>query len=792
MKLFRKYSLFVLMGLALTGSVALTSCNDDKDEFSTNQYTGGIKLNVWGPCPVARGGELRFLGSGMNQITGITLPGSEKITDLKLISNEEVRITVPQDAVEGYVTLHTSQGDITSITKLTFLEPISLDEISPMTIKPGQTLTLSGEYLNNIHEVIFSEDKANADVTVPEEEFITHTRQEISLVVPVEAKTGAIILSDADEEMPNWIISDEMVTVVVPSVDEILNLESANPGDKITISGTDLDLVVAVVMSNGEEVEYIFTPVENGDGSEGHISFTVPDNACNGPICLVTASGIEIVAVNVGECQPQDLVAVPSVGLRGGNEVVITGKNLQMISGVSLPTSGDPVYVDFNLDSNEKLSFTFPADAQSGDVVLSLKGGGEVYLNLETAKPEVLTTESLPAGAEVTVQGKNLDLLVSVTYADGTTVNVENPAADQAILNIPVTAVSGKASLNMGNGESSSWEANISAPTGSYIIEGPGEEDEVSAGEIAAFTVGNPDMLKGILVNGEAVQYILNGTTLFINLPTSCGKGTIITLISTDGSQLDYTYDFIPATHAAKIIWSGLVDLAGWGEKIYIEKSAFEEVPAGALMTFHISAYSGFQIQLNNANWQSFDTLSEWTSWADMTSISIELTAEILNNILTTDDGWSNNGLIIQGDGCVISQIDIEWENSLEIVVPFNWADVDMGNYSINLEGSPGTALIEAGVKTGSILRLYCTPYADYNLNDPQVHIQIFDGHWNAMTFDEINGGGQFNEATWGDMSLIEIKVTPDMYEKFTTFTDWGYCIIFQGRNIILNKVTIE
>lgn len=792
MKLFRKYATVALMSLALAGSFALTSCNDDNDEFSTEQYTGGVKLNVWGPCPVARGGELRFLGSGMDQVTAITLPGSDKITDIKRISNEEVRITVPQNAEEGYVTVHTSKGDITSITKITFLEPISLESISPLSVKPGETLMLKGEYLNNIHEVIFSVDKTNADAVVPEDEFLTHSREEISLVVPAEAKSGSIILSDANVEMPNWIISDEEITVALPAVEEILTLAKANPGDVITITGTDLDLVVAIVMANGEEIDFEYIPATKAEGESGSIVFTLPDNACEGPVCMVTASGVEVVAVNIGECKPEDIVATPATELRGGDAVVISGKNLQMVASIAVPTAGDALDVDFNLDTNEKLSFTFPAEGQSGDVVLTLKGGGQVYVNLVTAKPEVLTTDQLAAGSTVTLTGKNLDLLTSISFAPGVLAQVSDASADQVTVTIPVTAVSGTAILNMANGEGNEWAANISAPAGAYIIEGPSAEDEVAAGSVAIFVIGNPDTLTGVKVNDESVQYIVNGSNLFVNLPTSCGKDTKITLESSDGSSLDYTYDFIPATHVGITIWSGLVDLAGWAEKIYLDKDLFEGVPAGAIMTFHIAANSGFQIQLNNCNWQSFETLAEWDNWEGMSTISLELTSEILDNILTSDDGWSNYAMIIQGDGCIVNQIDLEWENSLETLVQFEWSDVDMGNYSINLEGRPGNALIDAGVKSGSILRIYCTPTADYNPSDPAVHIQIFDGHWGAMTFDEINGGGQFNESTWGDMSLIEIKVTPDMYEKFTTLTDWGYCIIFQGNNIIINKVTIE
>ena len=771
MKLFKKLTTVALIGLALAGSVAFTSCNDDKDEFSTNQFTGGVKLNVWGPCPVARGGELRFIGSGMDKVTAITLPGCDKITDLKHVSSEEVRITVPQDAETGYVTVHTGQGDITTLTTLTFLEPISLESISPLTVKPGSVLSLKGEYLNNIYEVIFSQDKANADVTVPEEEFLSHSRQEITLVVPVEAKSGAIILSDANEEMPNWIISDEDITIVVPEVDEIQNLKSVNPGDVITVKGSDLDLVVSIIMGNGEEVDFTYSD------ETGVITFTVPDNAIEGPVCLVTASGVEIVAVNIGECQPENLVATPATGLRGGDAVTITGKNLQMVAKVSLPTASDWEEVEFTLDSNESISFVFHAAAQSGDVALTLKGGGEVYVYLETAKPEVLTTDQLAAGSTVTIVGKNLDLLTSITFADGSTVAVENPSADQAVVNIPVTAVSGTADLHMANGEKTEWTANISAPTGAYIIEGPGEGDEISAGEIVNFTVGNPDMLSGVLVNGEVVQYILNGANLFVNLPNSCGKGTTITLQSSDGSALDYIYDFLPATHVAKTIWSGLVDLAGWGEKLFIEKDAFEGVPADAVMTFHIAAYSGFQIQLNNCNWASFDTLSEWSDWADMSTISIVLTQEILDNLLLSDDGWSNNALIIQGDGCVISQIDIEWENSLEEAIwTGEWTNSGWGgNQDLAWGGFDWST-----VKAGSVLRAYCTPIGD-------------EGSWWCVSFRHGDGwgnlpgdvGSQIDTPAGGVAEIIlSREVLDDLIAKGG--------LVITGDGYTLTKVTIE
>ena len=98
--------------MVLSTGFVMTSCSDDDDEFGTNQYIGGVTLNVFGPSPVARGGELRFLGSGMDQIQSVTIPGCGDITDITRVSSDEIRVTVPQTAEPGYVVLHYASGEI--------------------------------------------------------------------------------------------------------------------------------------------------------------------------------------------------------------------------------------------------------------------------------------------------------------------------------------------------------------------------------------------------------------------------------------------------------------------------------------------------------------------------------------------------------------------------------------------------------------------------------------------------------------------------------------------------------
>ena len=86
---------------------------------------------------------------------------------------------------------------------------MNLASVSPLEVNPGEVITITGEYLNLIKEIIFAD---NVIVT----EFESQERKEIKVKVPVEAKTGQIIISDG-AEIPNWIYSEEMLTVALPT-----------------------------------------------------------------------------------------------------------------------------------------------------------------------------------------------------------------------------------------------------------------------------------------------------------------------------------------------------------------------------------------------------------------------------------------------------------------------------------------------------------------------------------------------------------------------------------------------
>ena len=403
MKTNRLSVLFLAGALILTG-VSFTSCLKG-DDIDTNQYTGGISLNVFGPSPVARGGELRFLGSGMNQVTAVVIPGCDDITDIKVISDTEIRITVPQEAEPGLVTLKAPGGDITTKTKLTHIETISLESLTPSSVRPGDELTITGEYLNLIHEVIFANE-----VTVAEENFTVHDRNTIKLIVPEKAQTGKIILSDG-EELPNLIYSEDELQVVLPSVAEVINQENAKPEDVITISGENLELVTKVLVpGNPENIEVAFEL--SADNQQ--LIFALPADAADGDVIMLPASGVEIVVVHLSMAKPE-VSTVFDAEVLGGQEITLNGNNLDLITGVTFPGVSDPVIPTSS--SATELKVVVPEAAVSGTIVLNLKNGDVMegpVLAVKTKCTVVNLPTEVQAGATLELNVENGEQLTGV------------------------------------------------------------------------------------------------------------------------------------------------------------------------------------------------------------------------------------------------------------------------------------------------------------------------------------------------------------------------------------------
>lgn len=628
-----RLSVLCLAGALLLTGVSFTSCLKG-DDVDTNQYVGGISLNVFGPSPVARGGELRFLGSGMNQVTAVVIPGCADITDINVISDREIRITVPQEAQPGLVTLRTPNGDITTRTELTFTEPISIENFTPATVLPGDELTIEGEYLNLIHEVIFADD-----VTVTEEDFITHERNMIKLLVPEEAQTGQIILSDG-EELPNLIYSEEDLVVTLPSVETVVNKENAKSGDVVEINGENLDLVRQMLMPDGTEVEFTLT-------SPNIIEFILPENASDGDVVVVPASGVKVTVAHLTMAVPTNLVATPASGLRGGDEIVLTGLNLDVVTSLSFPGVAENVQ-PASL-SEKELTVVMPEAAQSGSLILNTKSGKQVSIVIETLKPLVgsYNPSSIPAGESLLINGQNLDLVASVTFGGGQTVAVSSSSASQLSVSVPMEAETGNIVLNMYNGETvEAPSLTITKPQCCYVMNLP---EKVDAGALLELEVANGDKLTQVNVNGSQVQFILRDSKLMISLPAETVGEAALELVSSNGS-ISYQIEIVGSM--GTLIYEGPLATGSWANSAQISSNMFATAQVGQVITVVVSdLQAGAQGSFKNSSWAAIAPGTEYFNIDG--NFSLTITQDILTQL-------QSGGLIISGQNYTIESVYIK------------------------------------------------------------------------------------------------------------------------------------
>jgi len=441
------YCSFILLMVA--AGFCFTSCN--KDEAVSTPI-----LESFGPSPALRGGELRFIGKNLSGVEGVVLQGTDEIKDIVTVSDQEFKITIPQNAQPGLVTLKTSSGDIVTKTALTFSEPISVTKLSNTNTtgvaRYGDSFTIEGDYLNLIKQVIFADND-----TIYQKDFVEQTRTKIKVVVPQRARTGMITLSNG-ADIPILVYTAEVPIQAPYILNGGLSPLVVKPGtDKLTIKGSNFDLVKAVVFG-GTKLSPKFTVSTDARTLEAEI----PADAQDGKVILVGFSGTTFQSDQELKIKMPSVTKVAPNPVKNGETLTITGTDLDLVNGAKFGALAAEITSQSSTEIRVKVPFT----ATAGNVVLSTKSGGVIETgSFSYVKPAATSfnPSSLMAGKEVEIVGTNLDLVSSVIFPNNLTVAVDESkrSATSIKINVPVTAVSGKVTLVMMNGETQNSETSL-------------------------------------------------------------------------------------------------------------------------------------------------------------------------------------------------------------------------------------------------------------------------------------------------------------------------------------------
>ncbi|WP_159466737.1 hypothetical protein [Dyadobacter sp. 3J3] len=253
----------------------LTACNEN-EVVKTDE----VQLLSFGPSGVKPGDQISFIGTNLDQVTAIELknasvPSSAFVSQ----SSELIVLVVPNETSEGTVTLKTASGDIVSKTILSFEVAVKIESV-PESARPGENITIKGQYLNWIKEVRFAKDTAVI-------QFVSQTLNELVVTVPFGAQTGPLIFSAGGTE-PLTIETEKDLVIALPMLKSI----APNPAERekeLTITGTNLDLVQGVLLKG------LTAPItEFVSKTTTQLVLKIPKTANKGIVTLIAYSGITI------------------------------------------------------------------------------------------------------------------------------------------------------------------------------------------------------------------------------------------------------------------------------------------------------------------------------------------------------------------------------------------------------------------------------------------------------------------------------------------------------------------
>jgi len=352
-------NIFTLLVAALMG-LSLTGCSED--DLDTNPYSkSGVNLLAFGPTPILRNTQLRITGTNMTSVDKVVFPGNAIVekSAFNSVDNENIYVTIPDETVPGKIKLVVGSDTITSEGTLTYEEPIEVTAVTPTdNLNAGDEISIKGDYVYNINEVIFTCGVAGAAVTA--DNFTYVSRREIRLMVPLAAESGVIKMNDGAD----WEFEYKTPLNVVSASYSALEPAFADFGQQIQIKGNNLHTVETVFFPGAVSADFTV--------SDDHktLTATVPAECTSGSISMVLYSGQALVTDEFSVPTVTVTEASQATDLVEGDIVTLTGENFDRITGLKLPGADTLVAASLYKVEGNTLTFTVPEGMADGDLQL--------------------------------------------------------------------------------------------------------------------------------------------------------------------------------------------------------------------------------------------------------------------------------------------------------------------------------------------------------------------------------------------------------------------------------------
>ena len=412
---------------------------------------------------------------------------------------------------------------------------ISLQSFGPCPVLRGGTLYLYGTNLDQIESV----NLPGADPITAYKILQSGYNSKISIQVPDEkCEPGQIVLKTKkggeitsvspityreDIEITKFFVGSEGTMV-------------GNVGEVVTIKGDYLNLMHGVIFAGSDtikEAEFV-----------GHDRYTIqvkiPAEARTGVITLTdtikdgtSLETKEELTINTPEATP-----IKDRTIKAGEILSIKGSSFDQI--VSVKFEGATVdAADFKSQSAAEITVAVPAKATDGTFYVVTKSGIEVPVgNIITVVPTELVATPNPVknGAELTITGKDMDLITGIAFPNAATSELKKVETTKVTATVPEDAQEGDITLSLANGKTVTVAYTLVKPTVASCTPAA-----ITAGEKTIIKGTDLDLVKSITFPGDVEQTVeVKGTanTLGVTVPAACA-GTGFKLNLKNGTTIE-------------------------------------------------------------------------------------------------------------------------------------------------------------------------------------------------------------------------------------------------------------
>ena len=414
---------------------------------------------------------------------------------------------------------------------------ISLQSFGPCPVLRGGTLYLYGTNLDQIESV----NLPGADPITAYEILQSGYNSKISIQVPDEkCEPGQIVLKTKkggeitsvspityreDIEITKFFVGSEGTMV-------------GNVGDVVTIKGDYLNLMHGVIFAGSDtikEAEFV-----------GHDRYTIqvkiPAEARTGVITLTdtikdgtSLETKEELTINTPEATP-----IKDRNIKAGEILSIKGSSFDQI--VSVKFEGATVNAaDFKSQSVAEITVAVPAKATDGTFYVVTKSGIEVPVgNIITVVPTQLVATPNPVknGAELTITGKDMDLITGIAFPNAATSELKKVETTKVTATVPEDAQEGDITLSLANGKTVTVAYTLVKPTVASCTPAA-----ITAGEKTIIKGTDLDLVKSITFPGDVEQTVekfaaQNANAIAVTVPAACA-GTGFKLNLKNGTTIE-------------------------------------------------------------------------------------------------------------------------------------------------------------------------------------------------------------------------------------------------------------